>query len=100
MLPVESARNLGRLLEETAQHKKHVVRHGSFLLADILSLCRDLPLPAAAHKELLPGIHALLGMLTEVEVQAVHAASNAASRKLLQELLASYEASFKYKGKA
>ncbi|KAL1508299.1 hypothetical protein AB1Y20_004411 [Prymnesium parvum] len=99
-LPVECARNLRRLLEEVATHKKHAVRHGSHILADVVAVYRELPLPAAAQKELLPGIHALLGMLTEVEVQAVHASSNAVSRRLLQELLSSYEASFKYKGKA
>lgn len=97
---MESVRHLRRVLEEIATHKKHAVRHGAYLLADVLAMHRELPLPAAAHKELLPGIHALLGMVTDVEVQAVHAVSNPFSRKLLQDLLSSYESSFKYKGKA
>jgi len=95
------------------------VRHGSYLLADIIAVYRDLPLPAQCQKELQPGefaapqhespgarrpptvsgrsaagVHALLGVLTEVEVQAVHASSSSFGRRLLKDLLASYEASF------
>ena len=53
----------------------------------------------AGHHELLPGIHALLGMCTEVEVQACHAASDGGKQRALKELLESYERSFKHRGK-
>ncbi|KOO35170.1 hypothetical protein Ctob_016055 [Chrysochromulina tobinii] len=79
---------------------KVLVRHGSYLLADVLGVCRERPLPPAAQRELLPGIHALLGMCTEVEVQAVHAASDPGRQRVLKDLLESYQHSFKYKGKA
>jgi hypothetical protein len=99
-LPLECVRNLRRLLELLAAHKKALVRHCSYVLADLLSVCRERPLPAAAQRELLPGIHAVLGICTEVEVQAVHAASDAARQRVLKDLLESYERSFKYQGKA
>ena len=99
---IECARHLRRLLEAISLHKKVLVRHGSYLLADIVAACRERPLPSAAHRELLPGIHALLGMCTEVEVQAVHAASSGdgGKQRVLKELLESYERTFKYRGKA
>ena len=87
-------------LEQLALHKKVLVRHGSYLLADVVAACRERPLPAAAQRELLPGIHALLGMCTEVEVQAVHASSDPSRQRVLKDLLESYERSFKYRGKA
>ena len=93
-------RNLRRLYELLAAHKKVLVRHGSYLLADVVGVCRERPLPPAAQRELLPGIHALLGMCTEVEVQAVHAASDPGRQRVLKDLLESYQHSFKYKGKA
>ena len=76
------------------------MRHGSYLLADLVAVCHERPLPAAAQQEVLPGIHAVLGMCTEVEVQAVHAASDPMRQRVLKDLLESYERSFKYKGKA
>ena len=93
-------RNLRRLYELLAAHKKALVRHGSYLLADVVGVCRERPLPPAAQRELLPGIHALLGMCTEVEVQAVHAASDPGRQRVLKDLLESHQHSFKYKGKA
>ena len=94
-------RNLRRLYELLAAHKKVLVRHGSYLLADVVGVCRERPLPPAAQvRELLPGIHALLGMCTEVEVQAVHAASDPGRQSVLKDLLESHQHSFKYKGKA
>jgi hypothetical protein len=98
--PLECVRNLRRLYELLAAHKKVLVRHGSYLLADVVGVCRERPLPPAAQRELLPGIHALLGMCTEVEVQAVHAASDPGRQRVLKDLLESYQHSFKYKGKA
>ena len=89
-------RNLRRLYELLAPHKKALVRHGSYLLADVVGVCRERPLPPAAQRELLPGIHALLGMCTEVEVQAVHAASDPGRQRVLKDLLESYQHSFKY----
>jgi hypothetical protein len=65
----------------------------------VVGVCRERPLPEAAQRELLPGIHALIGMCTEVEVQAVHAASDGARQRVLKSLLESYEQSFKYRGK-
>ena len=91
-------RNLRRLYELLAAHKKALVRHGSYLLADVVGVCRERPLPPAAQRELLPGIHALLGMCTEVEVQAVHAASDPGRQSVLKDLLESHQHSFKYKG--
>ena len=99
-ISLEAVRNLRRLYELLAAHKKVLVRHGAYLLADLVGVCRERPLPPAAQRELLPGIHALLGMCTEVEVQAVHAASDPARQRVLKDLLESYEQSFKYKGKA
>ena len=99
-LPVECARTARRLLEHISSHKKVLVRHGSYMLSDIVSACRERPLPAAGMAELLPGIHAILGMCTEVEVQAVHAASDGGRQRVLKELLESYESSFKYHGQA
>ena len=98
--PLECVRNLRRLYELLAAHKKVLVRHGSYLLADVVGVCRERPLPPAAQRELLPGIHALLGMCTEVEVQAVHAASDPGRQRVLKDLLESHQHSFKYKGKA
>ena len=98
--PLECVRNLRRLSELLAAHKKALVRHGSYLLVDVVGVCRERPLPPAAQRELLPGIHALLGMCTEVEVQAVHAASDPGRQRVLKDLLESYQHSFKYKGKA
>jgi len=98
--PLECVRNLRRLYELLAAHKKVLVRHGSYLLADVVGVCRERPLPPAAQRELLPGIHALLGMCTEVEVQAVHAASDPGRKRVLKDLRASYQHSFKNKGKA
>jgi hypothetical protein len=98
--PLECVRNLRRLYELLAAHKKVLVRHGSYLLADVVGVCRERPLPPAAQRELLPGIHALLGMCTEVEVQAVHAASDPGRQRVLKDLLESYQHSFKYTGKA
>ena len=98
--PLECERNLRRLYELLAPHKKALVRHGSYLLADVVGVCRERPLPPAAQRELLPGIHALLGMCTEVEVQAVHAASDPGRQRVLKDLLESHQHSFKYKGKA
>ena len=97
---LECARNFRRLLEQFALHRKVLVRHGSYLLADLVAVCHERPLPAAAQQEVLPGIHAVLGMCTEVEVQAVHAASDPMRQRVLKDLLESYERSFKYKGKA
>ena len=51
-------------------------------------------------KELLPGIHALLGMCSEYEVQWCHTNGDYSRQQLLKEWLESYEQSFKYKGKA
>ena len=51
---LESARNLRRLLELIALHKKVLVRHGSYFLADVVAVCRERPLPAALHRE-VPG---------------------------------------------
>ena len=96
----KTVRNLRRLYELLAAHKKALVRHGSYLLADVVGVCRERPLPPAAQRELLPGIHALLGMCTEVEVQAVHAASDPGRQSVLKDLLESHQHSFKYKGKA
>ena len=98
-LPLDCARNMRRLLESIAGHKKVLVRHGSYILADVVAVCRERPLPAAGMAELLPGIHALLGMCTEIEVQAVHAASDGGRQRVLKELLESYERSFKHRGK-
>ena len=98
--PLECVRNLRRLYELLAAHKKALVRHGSYLLVDVVGVCRERPLPPAAQRELLPGIHALLGMCTEVEVQAVHAASDPGRQRVLKDLLESHQHSFKYKGKA
>ena len=97
---IECARNMRRLLEQFALHRKVLVRHSSYLLADIIVLYHERPLPAAAQEEVLPGIHAVLGMCTEVEVQAVHAASEPMHQRILKDLLESYQRSFKYKGKA
>ena len=94
----ECVRNLRRLYELLAPHKKALVRHGSYLLVDVVGVCRERPLPPAAQRELLPGIHALLGMCTEVEVQAVHAASDPGRQRVLKDLLESHQHSFKYKG--
>ena len=99
-LPLECARNTRRLLEQIAGHKKVLVRHASYLLVEVVALCKEKPLPAAYNAELLPGIHALLGMCTEIEVQAVHAASDGGRQRILKELLESYERSFKYRGSA
>ena len=96
----KTVRNLRRLYELLAAHKKALVRHGSYLLVDVVGVCRERPLPPAAQRELLPGIHALLGMCTEVEVQAVHAASDPGRQRVLKDLLESHQHSFKYKGKA
>ena len=96
--PLECVRNLRRLSELLAAHKKVLVRHGSYLLVDVVGVCRERPLPPAAQRELLPGIHALLGMCTEVEVQAVHAASDPGRQRVLKDLLESHQHSFKYKG--
>ena len=98
-LPFECVRNLRRLLELLAAHKKALVRHGSYVLAELVALCRERPLPAAAQRELLPGIHALLGMCTEVEVQAVHAVSDVPRQRVLKSLLDSYQQGFKFQGK-
>ena len=75
------------------------MRHGAYLLAEVVAVCRERPLPAAAQRELLPGIHALLGMCTEVEVQAVHTASDPVRQRVLKDLLESYERTYKYRGK-
>ena len=55
--------------------------------------------PLALGGELLPGVHALIGMCTEVEVQALHAASDAPSQRVLKELLETYATQGKYLGK-
>ena len=68
-------------------------------MADIVAVWRERPLPAAAQRELLPGIHALLGMCSEVEVQAVHAVSDGGRKRVLKELLESYDRMHKFKGK-
>ena len=99
---VECARHLRRLLEGLALHKKVLVRHGSYLLAEVVGAMRERPLHPSCQRELLPGVHALLGMCTEVEVQAVYAASSGdgGRQRVLKDLVESYERSFKYKGKA
>jgi len=43
------------------------------------------------RQHLIVGLQALLGILTEVEVQAVHAASNSSGRQLLKEFLGAYQ---------
>ena len=80
-------RNLRRLLEELHAHKKALVRYGAHALADVVALLRHLPLAPAAYKELLPGAHALVAMCTDVELQELHAASDAVERRVLKELL-------------
>ena len=77
-----------------------LVRHGSYLLADAVGIWRDWSLPAHIQREVLPGIYALLGMCTEVEVQAVHLASDPARQRVLKDLLESYQRSYKYRGNA
>ena len=97
-LPLECVRSLRRLLELLALHRKALVRHCSYLLADIVGVCRVRRLPAVSQHELLPGIHALLGMCTEVEVQAVHSASDPDGQRVLKDLLDSYATQFKRGG--
>ena len=97
-LPLECARNVRRLLEAIAGHKKVLMRHGSYLLADIVAVLKERPLPARAMEELLPGIHALLGMCSEVEVQACYAVSDGVRQRMLISLLESYEKVFKHRG--
>ena len=41
--PLECVRNLRRLYELLAPHKKALVRHGSYLLADVVGVCRERP---------------------------------------------------------
>ena len=80
--PLECVRNLRRFYELLAAHKKVLVRHGSYLLVDVVGVCRERPLPPAAQCELLPGIHALLGMCTPTRPSTprVTLAASASSR--------------------
>ena len=96
----EEARTLRRLLEAFVPHRRVFLRFMKFPLAELLTTLRDRPLPAAVMKELLPGIHALLGMCSEYEVQWCHTNGDYSRQQLLKEWLESYEQSFKYKGKA
>ena len=99
-LPLECTRHVSRLLEEVAgkAHRKALVRHAAYLLADVLSLFVHRP-PSPAHRaELLPGVHALLGMCTTVELQECHAGSDGTAKRALQALRETYEAT-RFKGK-
>lgn len=95
---LDCVHNVRRLLEEMASHRKALVRHGSYVLAELVVMLRERPLLRSVHRELLPGMHAILGMCTVVEVQAVHATSDPARQLVLGWMLESYEASFKYRG--
>lgn len=92
-LDLDSARHMRRLLEEVASHKKSLVRHGAYVLAEVVALFRARPLPAAARNEVIQGVHALIGMCTEVEVQSLHAASDGTNKRILKDLLEGYRKS-------
>jgi hypothetical protein len=99
-LPLECTRHVSRLLEEVAAkaHRKALVRHAAYLLADVLALFVHRP-PSPAHRaELLPGVHALLSMCTTVELQECHAGSDGMGKRALQALRETYEAT-RFKGK-
>ena len=79
-------------------HRKALVRHAAYLLADVLALFVHRP-PSPAHRaELLPGVHALLSMCTTVELQECHAGSDGMGKRALQALRETYEAT-RFKGK-
>ena len=87
-------------LEEVSAkaHRKALVRHAAYLLADVLALFVHRP-PSPAHRaELLPGVHALLSMCTTVELQECHAGSDGTAKRALQALRETHEAT-RFKGK-
>jgi hypothetical protein len=98
-LPLECTRHVARLLEEVAAkaHRKAFVRHAAYLLADVVGLFVHRPPPPDHRAELLPGVHALLGMCTPIELQECHAGGDGTSKRALKALREEYEAT-RFKG--
>lgn len=98
-LPLECTRHVARLLEEVAAkaHRKAFVRHAAHLLADTVSLFVHRPPPPDHRAELLPGVHALLGLCTPIELQECLAGSDGMSKRALKTLWETYEA-MRFKG--
>ena len=44
-------------------------------------------------RDSIQGVHALIGMCTEVEVQSLHAASDGTNKRILKDLLEGYRKS-------
>ncbi|EOD21105.1 hypothetical protein EMIHUDRAFT_241657 [Emiliania huxleyi CCMP1516] len=95
---LDCARHARRLLEETAAHKRSLVRYGAYALSDVVALLRYRPLGAAAQAELMPGVYSLIGMCTQVELQELHANSDPVGKRILADLLEGYQTSHKYRG--
>ena len=53
-----------------------------------------------ARTEVTAGVHSILAMVGDVEKQEAYAGLDMAGRRLLKGVIAKYEESFKYKGKA
>ena len=94
------ARNVRRLFEEVAEKKRALLRHGAYFLADAVAALRRPNLGAAARTEVTAGVHSILAMVGDVEKQEAYAGLDMAGRRLLKGVIAKYEESFKYKGKA
>lgn len=97
-MDLESVRHVRRLLEAAAGHRRSLLRYGAYLLSDAVALLRHRPLAPAAHAELLPGVHALIGMCTQIELQELHAGLDHVGKRVLAELLDGYQSTYRFRG--
>mmetsp|Transcript_14773 Transcript_14773/g.45103 ORF Transcript_14773/g.45103 Transcript_14773/m.45103 type:complete len:1088 (+) Transcript_14773:2-3265(+) len=97
-LDLECVRHLRRLFEAAATHRRSLVRYGAYILSDVVALLRHRPLSPSAQAELLPGLYALVGMCTQVELQEVHAGLDQVGKRVLKELLDGYQATYRFRG--
>jgi hypothetical protein len=97
-MDLESVRHVRRLLEAAAGHRRSLLRYGAYLLSDAVALLRHRPLAPAAHAELLPGLHAIIGMCTQVELQELHAGLDHVGKRVLAELLDGYQSTYRFRG--
>lgn len=99
-LPLSSAENFARLLEEIARNHAYVFnKYTPYFLVDMIVFLRSQPLDGHVRKALLSGLYALVGICSEHELKLLNSFLDTSGKLYFKNLYTDYLASFKFKGK-